>query len=155
MPWPSEDELEDLAARFQAATLPKPEWTHAAHQAVGAWHVHRLGSGEALRALRTGIRRLNDAHGTANTATSGYHETITRAYTVLLERFLDLAPEPSLAESVQRLLASPLASREVLLRFYTRETLMSSRARGEWVEPDRRPLEWPVPEEAAATPAQG
>ncbi|HEY5907586.1 MAG TPA: hypothetical protein VIZ31_06040 [Vicinamibacteria bacterium] len=155
MAWPSAEELEDLVARFKAATLPKVEWTHAAHQAVGAWHVHHLGAADALGALRAGIRRLNDSHGTANTPTSGYHESITRAYTVLLEGFLDLAPGGSLAENVQRLLASPLASREILLRFYTKETLMSALARAQWVEPDRRPLEWPLPDEAeaGATPA--
>jgi hypothetical protein len=48
MPWPSEGELDHLVARFRAATLPKPEWTHAAHLATGSWHVHHL----ALRPSR-------------------------------------------------------------------------------------------------------
>ena len=92
MPWPNERELESLVARFRATTLPKPEWTHAAHLATGSWHVHHLGASRALADLRTGIRRLNDFHGTPNTDTSGYHETITRAYGVLLEAFLAAAP---------------------------------------------------------------
>jgi hypothetical protein len=37
-------------------------------------------------------------------------------------------------------MASPLADRSVLLRFYSRESLMSNRARAVWVEPDLAPL---------------
>jgi hypothetical protein len=154
MSWPTAAELDDLVARFRAATLPKPEWTHAAHQAVGTWHVLHLGPAEALAALRTSIRRLNDFHGTANTETSGYHETITRAYTVLLARFLEQARGAPLAQTVRSLLASPLAARDVLFRFYARETLMSPFARAQWVEPDLRPLDWPLPPDAVGSDAQ-
>jgi hypothetical protein len=153
MPWPTETELEHLVARFRAATLPKPEWTHAAHLATGAWHVHHLGAPRALVELRLGIRRLNDFHGTANTDTSGYHETITRAYGVLLERFLADAPSASLAEKVQALLGGPLAARDVLFTFYSRALLLSVPARRDWVEPDLQALRWPLPAPSAASGA--
>jgi hypothetical protein len=134
--------LDDLAARFCAATLPLTQLTHEAHLRVGAWHVARFGASEALLRLRTAIRRLNDAHGGANTATSGYHETITAAYVTLIAAFLDScdASEP-LAARVERLLASPLADRTVLLRFWSRDALMSSEARATWVAPDQAPLQ--------------
>jgi len=129
--------IDDLVARFRARTLPHAEWTHRAHLTVGAWHVQQYGPDEALARLRVGIRALNDAHGTANTATSGYHETVTRAYVVLLAEFLAACPAGMLlAERVQRLLAGPLAARDALLQFYSRERLMSPTARAEWVEPD-------------------
>ena len=123
-------------------TLPRDEWTHAAHLAVGAWHIHRYGADEALARLRTGIRRLNDSHGTPNMPTSGYHETVTRAYVRLLSEFLAACP-PSLPLTVrvERVLGGPLADRNVLARFYSPETLMSERARAEWVEPDVAPIE--------------
>ena len=72
-----DDTLDQLAAAFTALTLSKPAWTHAAHLRVGAWHVHHLGAERALETLRPGIRRLNESHGVANTASGGYHETIT------------------------------------------------------------------------------
>ena len=68
-----------VAARFAALTLPKHEWTHAAHLTVGVWHVDRYGAADALTRLRAGIRRLNESHGNVNTPASGYHETITAA----------------------------------------------------------------------------
>jgi hypothetical protein len=134
-------DLDDLAARFEAATLPATEWTHHAHLCVGAWHVHHLGPDTALSRLRAGIRRLNDAHGTVNSATRGYHETITAAYVRLIAAFFaSCSQSASLADRVTLLLASPLVERPFLLRYYTRDLLMSPRARAEWVEPDLEPL---------------
>jgi hypothetical protein len=137
MSWPAAEELEDLVARFQARTLPKPEWTHQAHLAVGTWHVHRLGPDEALVRLRSDIRLLNDAHGTPNTDTSGYHETITRAYVMLLAAFIAGRDGQTAAVCAQALLASPLAARDALLTYYSKDRLMSVEARLKWVEPDR------------------
>ena len=134
-------DLDDFAARFVACRIPKPEWTHLAHLAIGMWHIHTYGADEALTRLRAGIRRLNDSHGTPNTETSGYHETVTRAYVQLLAQFLAACPSTMpLAERVSRLIASPLAEKEALLEFYSRERLMSSAARANWVEPDILPL---------------
>lgn len=130
-------DVEELAARFVACTLPKEEWTHQAHLTVGLWHVERYGADTALERLRTGIRRLNDSHGTPNTESRGYHETITRAYVMVLSEFLATCPrEMPLTERVARLLASPVSDRDYLLRFYSRERLMSAAARAEWVDPD-------------------
>ncbi|MFI5225020.1 MAG: hypothetical protein ACHQX3_12395 [Nitrospirales bacterium] len=38
------------------------------------------------------------------------------------------------------MLASKLARKDVLLTFYSRTTLMSEKARAEWVEPDIAPI---------------
>jgi hypothetical protein len=130
-----------LAARFAALTLPKDEWTHAAHLTVGAWHVDRYGATDALTRLRDGIRRLNESHGNDNTATAGYHETITAAYVTLLAAYLAAcSPALPLAARVDRLLAGPLAARDMLFTFYSRERLLSVDARARWVEPDLAPL---------------
>lgn len=129
--------IDDLAARFSAGVIPHAEWTHEAHLTVGAWHVHHFGPDEALTRLRAGIRALNDAHGTPNSPTRGYHETITRAYVRLLADALAQCPAAmTLPDRVARVLASPLAEKDFLLRFYSRERLMSEAARAEWIEPD-------------------
>jgi len=140
MPWPTSDELDDLVARFHARTLPKVEWTHGAHLAVGTWHVREHGPDEALRLLRHGITRLNEAHGTVNGDNSGYHETVTRAYVRLLSEFVRANAGLAVADCVQALLASPLAEKTALLRYYSRASLGSVTARKGWVEPDLEPL---------------
>jgi hypothetical protein len=137
--------LEELVAAFCAGTLPRAAWTHAAHLRVGAWHVHHHGAAAALGLLRERIRRLNDRHGTVSSDTSGYHETITAAYVRLIELFL-AAPsrEVELPVRVEALVAGPLGERSVLLRFWSREVLMSPAARRGWVAPDLAPLSLPI-----------
>ena len=137
----NELEIQTLIRRFTDCSLPRSEWTHEAHLAVGLWHVRTYGSAEALTRLRTRIRQLNDTHGTANTPTSGYHETITRAYVELLAAFLGrYLIDGSLDQILNDLLASRLAHRNALLVFYSRDYLFSAFARLAWAEPDIAPL---------------
>lgn len=141
----TEAELDAFAARFQAADIPRRAWTHQAHLWIGAWHVHRFGAEEALLRLRTGIRRLNEANGVANTAEGGYHETITAAYVRLLASALAQDGARSFEVRVGAVLAGPLGDKAALARHYSPELLMSSRARAGWVAPDREPLPDPPP----------
>lgn len=139
------DRVHDLVARFRARLIPGAEWTHREHLIVGTWHVHLYGPDAALIRMRTGIRALNDAHGTPNSATRGYHETITRAYVRLIAELLaTAAPATSVAAAVERVLASPLGDKDVLLRFWSRDVLMSPAARAGWLEPDVAPLRLPT-----------
>jgi hypothetical protein len=133
-------ELDHLVQRFRECTLPKPEWTHATHLAVGLWHVSRYGRDGALARLRAGITRLNESHGTVNSATGGYHETVTRAYVQLLAAFAANHADKTSAERVTALFADPLADKQALLRFYSRLILESGEARLGWAEPDLAPL---------------
>lgn len=138
----AEPELTELVAAFLAGTLPREQWTHAAHLSVGAWHVHHLGENAALDTLRLAIRKLNTAHGTRNTSASGYHETITVAYVRLISAFFATFPaDVSLAQRVSALLESPLAERTALFRFWSKASLMSPQARAAWVPPDLMPLD--------------
>ena len=133
--------LDDLGARFDACAIPAKEWTHAAHLVVGLWHVHRYGADEALGRLRRGIRRLNESHGGVNSPTNGYHETITAVYVRLLAQYLESYQEDTpLGMHAIELLSGPLAAKDVLFTFYSRERLTSAIARAEWMEPDLGPI---------------
>jgi hypothetical protein len=131
------DDIDGFAARFQACALRKEEWTHHAHLIVGMWHIDRYGAEQALIHLRSGIRQLNESFGGQNTPTSGYHETITAAYVILLSQYLARRRNgKTLRELTTQLLAGPIAAKDVLLSFYSRERLMSTEARAAWIEPD-------------------
>lgn len=143
MPWPTDGELDDLVSRFGACTLPKAEWTHQAHLAVGTWYVHQHGAEQALRLLCVGIVRLNETHGTINDDAGGYHETITAAYVHLVAAFVTAHPGLPAALCVQAILDGPLAAKPALFRYYAAETLMSVAARRGWVEPDIAPFRLP------------
>jgi hypothetical protein len=141
------DEVARLVARFEDGTLPKAEWTHQAHLAVALWYASRLPFEEALVVVREGIRRVNAAHGVATTPTGGYHETITRFYIRVICGFVeeesDTEGEPGTGDDwaarVNRLLAR-YGARDLPLRHYTKDLLMSPEARFGWVEPDVRPI---------------
>jgi hypothetical protein len=138
----TDGEVPRLVARFEDCTLPKEEWTHQAHLTVGLWYASRLPHEEALVAVRDGIRRLNAAHGVPTTPTRGYHETITRFYMRVLCHYVAHEEERPVAGwdlRVRRLLAR-YGDRELALRYYSKERLMSPEARFGWVEPDLRPL---------------
>lgn len=104
---------------------------------MGLWHVHRYGAEDAIARLRAGIRALNDRHGTPNTETGGYHETITVAYVRLIDQYLSgAAPGRAIESQLSDLLSGPLADRGFLFRFWSRDLLMSPAARAAWTPPD-------------------
>lgn len=137
----SEAEIKRAGEKFLDRSLPKPEWTHAAHFAVTMWLIrHRpaLDLDEHLPGL---IRSFNEATGTANTDNGGYHETITRASLAAARAWL-AASSPSLAlnETLDQLLASPLGDSKWLLDYWSHERLFSVAARRSWIPPDLKAL---------------
>jgi len=136
----SEPDTERVAREFCACTLPHEEWTHEAHLRVGLWHLLRYPPSESLTRLRDGIRAYNEATGVANTDTSGYHESITRVFVVLIADFLGKRDATTLIDDLAEALVKALGDKHVLFEYYTEEVLMSVEARAGWVAPDRAPL---------------
>jgi hypothetical protein len=136
------DDVMRLIARFEDSTLPKAEWTHQAHLTVGLWYASQLPFEDALVTVREGIRKMNAAHGVATTPTGGYHETITRFYMMVISRYVAEEAEAAgsdWAAKVHHLLAR-YGARELPLRHYSKDRLMSADARFGWVEPDLLPI---------------
>ena len=133
----TDDEIEALARSFEAATLPRPEWTHAAHLTVALWHLRRYPRDEATCRLREGIRRLNRGYGNL----TGYHETITLAWVAVVAGFLAEHDRGQPTRALAGALVESCGDPGYLLRFYSRPVLASDRARGSWVPPDLRPIE--------------
>ena len=133
---------EALVAAFLARTLPKSAWTHVAHLRVGLWHVRRLGEARALAALRDAIRAYNEAVGTANTDSSGYHETLTVFYVRVIADYLEKARATAdiADEALEAGLIAACGARELPLEYYSRERLFSVEARRHWVTPDLKAL---------------
>jgi hypothetical protein len=133
-------ETEQIAAALIARTLPKAEWTHHAHLRAGLWHVLEHGAAAALPLLRQHITAYNESVGTDNTDTSGYHETLTRFYVVVIDRFLSTADRTlSIDELAEQLIAAH-GDRRLPLHHYSEGRLFSVVARRSWVEPDLRPI---------------
>jgi len=103
-------------------TLPKTDWTHAAHFAA-AIAILRDPKFEAFEDMPKIIQAYNEATGVQNTDTGGYHHTITIV---------------SLLEFGQS---------DWVLEYWSEEVLFSKAARKTWVPPNLTTpgfsLSWP------------
>jgi len=135
----SDADIERIGRGVIDRTLPKPEWTHAAHFAAAFWVLTRP-SMHAARDMPRLIRAYNEATGVANTDTSGYHETITLGSLRAAAAWLVARPGMSLHEALITLLASEYGRSDWLLGYWSKPVLFSVEARRSWIEPDLKPL---------------
>jgi hypothetical protein len=135
----SDEEIDHIGLGLLERSLPKREWTHAAHFAAAFWLLRRPDA-DAARAMPGLIRAYNEATGVNNTDTTGYHETITLASLRAARAWLAARPSAALHEALNELLASPYGRSDWLLAYWSRPVLFSVEARRNWVEPDLRPL---------------
>jgi hypothetical protein len=131
--------LRVLVQAFEAGALPKPEWTHAAHVAMGAHYVFLLGEADALSTMRLRVRAYNEAVGTINSTSSGYHETLTRFWIAVLARLYEVHPTERELECVQRAVALYGGRRDLHGAYYNFDVVKSVEARRDWVAPDHWP----------------
>jgi hypothetical protein len=131
---------DQLASGFIDLSLPKENWTHYSHLRVGLWHALRYPRAESLDLLRARISAFNQAKGGENTASAGYHETITRFYVHVIGHFLASADPLRPRDELERELIERYGDKELPLQYYSRERLFSSEARLGWVAPDLRAL---------------
>ena len=137
----SEAQIHRIGNGLIERSLPKAEWTHAAHFAAALWLLRYRPGWDASRRMRDLIRAYNESTGVANTPASGYHETITqaslRAAGALLARHEPSVPIYAVANA---LMASPLGRSDWLLAYWSKPRLFSVEARREWVAPDLQPF---------------
>jgi hypothetical protein len=137
----SESEIIRIGEGFADCSLPRSEWTHAAHFAAALWLLRTRPELDAAAVLPGMIRAYNDSVGWVNDDSGGYHETITQASLRALKGVLEAnPPDMPLFQIVNALMASGLGNPNWLLEYWSRERLMSVEARRQWLEPDLKPL---------------
>lgn len=141
-PFLRDEEIAAIGRGLITRTLPKAEWTHAAHFAAALWLLACCPEIDAGRQMPGMIRAYNESTGVANTGSSGYHETITQASLCAARAFLAGRPHLPLYAVCNQLMASPLGKSDWLLAYWSRARLFSLEARRGWVEPDLQPLPW-------------
>jgi len=128
----------ELWAAFTTHAIPHASWNHEAHVRTAFLFADRFDLDEAHLRLRAGIIRMNERHGLIETGARGYFETLTRVWLVLVA---DAKLRSGARESRELLARCPeLLDRALPLRHYSKERLMSVRARAVFVEPDLAPL---------------
>jgi hypothetical protein len=140
----TDEEIARIAGGVLDLSLPKPEWTHAAHFAAALWVLrHRPEPAEAV--LRLAIPAYNEATGVPNTDHGGYHETITVASVAAARAHLAGRPPGTPLHAVlDALMAGPHGRSDWLLAHWSKPRLFSVAARRGWLAPDLAPLPFPV-----------
>ncbi|MEM6913939.1 MAG: hypothetical protein AAF511_08170 [Pseudomonadota bacterium] len=135
----NDQEIESIAKRLLDRSLPKAEWTHAAHWAAAL----RIAKTDArpFETIAAAIPPYNEAVGGQNTDTDGYHATVTYACMTLAELVMAEADDDiSLSQIHRTVMTSPLGDMDWLKRHYSTDRLWSVKARREPLEPDLAPL---------------
>jgi hypothetical protein len=135
----SDADIERIGRGLMDLSLPKAEWTHAAHFAAALWLLRRPDM-NATRDMPGFIRAYNAATGVPNTDTGGYHETITLASLRAARAWLAARSHLSLHTALEELMASPFGRSDWMLGYWTKPVLFSVAARRGWIGPDRKPL---------------
>jgi hypothetical protein len=134
------EEIADLISEFERGALPHARWKHREHLTVAFWYLSRLGEAAATDRIRAGILFLNDCHGTPNTDTRGYHETLTRFWIGVVVKFLKESDAGRSELEMANQLIDEYAGRAGLWRdYYSFDLLKSVESRRRWIEPDMRP----------------
>jgi len=135
----SDAEIEHIGRGLLDCSLPKIEWSHAAHFAAAFWLLQRPHA-PAVRDMPVLIRAYNVATSVPNTDSSGYHETITLGSLRVARAWLAKRPGMALHEALSALLESEYGRSDWPLTYWSRSVLFSVAARRAWVEPDLRAL---------------
>jgi hypothetical protein len=121
---------------FESCTLTPADLRHRAHLRLAFIYLSLYPFDLALANLRARLQQFLLHHGASP---SVYHETITRAWLLAVQHFMQSA-EP-VADSGEFVAANPrLLDKEIMGSHYTREVLMSEEARVRFIEPDRAPI---------------
>jgi hypothetical protein len=135
----SDAEIERIGRGLLDCSLPKIEWTHAAHFAAAFWLLRRS-EADAARDMPRLIRAYNVATGVPNSDSSGYHETITLGSLRAARAWLLARPEAATHQALMELLRSEYGRSDWPLTYWSKSVLFSEAARRTWVEPDLRAL---------------
>lgn len=134
-----DETLEEFLRAWEAGTLAKPQWTHAAHVAVSSCYAYVCEPEEAFARMKRGVIHYNTCVGTVNSDTSGYHETLTRLWSVLICEHVKAGEFPSRLAAVRSAVAEFGEDRGRHANYYSFDVVKDVRARREWVLPDREP----------------
>jgi hypothetical protein len=115
----------DEVRRFEDCEYALEEFGHGEHLKVAWTYLHLYGYEGALARMRAGLLRFSMHHNK-----TGYNETITVFWMRKLQEHRDDDPGKFLCN----------ADKEMLFRHYTRERVMSDRAKQNWIEPDLLPM---------------
>ncbi|HEX4322458.1 MAG TPA: hypothetical protein VHZ52_16210 [Acidobacteriaceae bacterium] len=136
----SPEALDAFLHGFEQGTLAKSEWTHGAHVAAAGYYLFDSNFETVLPLMRARISTFNLSVGGANTETSGYHETLTHFWLLIVAELIRQREPASRLEAARQAVAVLGEARTLHTLYYSGDVVKDSTARRQWREPDLLPL---------------
>jgi hypothetical protein len=136
----SDEEVEEVVRSFEGCALSPDEFKHRPHLTVALAYSLRLPEAEALALMRRSIRRFIEHHGIPPGV---YHETLTVFWVRRVRSFV--AARSGRGRTLCELaneLAEEFGDSRLVYEYFSKELVDSDAARGRWVEPDLKPLDF-------------
>ena len=139
--YPKAAEIAEIGEGVLARTFPADRFHHREHLIMMVYLLLQYPMRDWRADLPEVIRGYNVAAGGVNDDVRGYHHTISMAFLTIVGMIASKTRREGLVATCRVVLASPAASQDVLLQFWSRDVLFSKEARREWVPPNLRALE--------------
>jgi hypothetical protein len=124
-------------AEFESCALRPAEFHHREHIRVGYAYLVLYPFDLALEKMRRGLHNLLAHFGAPS---SKYHETVTRAWLLAVQHFMDMiAPSSSFDQFIQQG-GARLLEKEIMATHYSAAMIGSEEARQRFVAPDFMPF---------------
>ncbi len=139
MRFKNENEIHELVASFEDASIARGVWKHPEHVAVALYYVDKYGLEKGTDRMRGGLfNLLVKGFGVDLAKEMPYHETLTVFWMRTVADFNAVKNGTSLLDKANK--AIDIFDKNYPMRFYTREFLFSDEARARFLEPDLLPM---------------
>jgi hypothetical protein len=135
MPYESEKEIINIVRGFENGTILEKDWRHQEHLVVACYYAFHYDFETALSKMRNGIFNLLIAFNVDLSKEMPYHETLTVFWMRTIFDLVNQLKGASFVETTNRIL-EVCGDKDLPLKFYSRELLLSDKARKKFVEGD-------------------
>ena len=139
-PFSSDEEVEEVARRFESGELPVEAFKHREHLVVALVLLLRHAPEEAHSRMREGIHSFLRAHG--EDPAPVYHETLTAFWMRRVGAFVGRAGRGRPLSELANELAEECGEARAVFGYFSKGLIDTEAARRGWVEPDLRPLDF-------------
>ena len=129
---------------FEACTVAPSQFNHEAHVRLAYIYLAEYDAESAVQRMRDALLNFLEHNGIPR---SKFHETLTRAWVLAVEHFMNRSTSISAADFIAK--NQELLDSKIMLTHYSASVLFSADARASFVEPDLDP----IPRGSSATSA--
>ena len=134
-PHRASDEDRQFRLAFDACTIAPSEFNHQAHVRLAYIYLTEGDANSAVQKMRDALLKVLEHN---NVPRSKFHETLTRAWVLAVQHFMNRSTSTSAADFIAK--NPELLDSKIMLTHYSASVLFSADARASFVEPDLDPI---------------